>query len=184
MALLESKPPQTGSKMPDFALNDVDGKNHTSGDFQGKNGLVVMFLCGHCPYVLAVEDRLTELARQFQPEGIAFVAICSNDPEQNDADKPEAIKQWAENKQHPFPWLIDDTQEVARKFDAVCTPDIFVYDSNFQLFYHGRIDDRPKDASAAKKHDLQTALSNLLKGSQPPADQIPSMGCSIKWKDQ
>lgn len=182
MALLESRPPEIGSSMPDFKLESVEGKTYSASDFSENNGLVVMFLCGHCPYVLAVEDRILDLARRYQEKGIGFVAICSNDPAQNEKDKPEALLERVKQKDYPFPYLIDDTQEIARKFDAVCTPDIFVYDQNRNLYYHGRIDDSPKDPSAATSHDLRNALEKLIKNEAPPSEQVPSMGCSIKWK--
>jgi hypothetical protein len=140
-----------------------------------------VFFCAHCPYARAVEDRILALHRRYAARGLATVFICSNDAFAYPADAPDKLREQAEQKQYPFPYLIDADQTVARSFDAVCTPDLFLFDRACGLHYRGRLDDNWKDASAVTAQELADALEGCLKGASPPADQRPSLGCGIKW---
>lgn len=184
MALTYSEMVPLGKSAPKFSLPGIDGKTYALEQFKGKQALVVMFICRHCPYVVAVQDRLAELAREYQAKGIQFVGINSNDTDQYPEDSPENMQRQATEVGFTFPYLIDETQEVARAYDAVCTPDIFVFDRNLKLAYRGRIDDNWKDPKKVTKRDLRDALEALLKEQPVSGDQIPSMGCSIKWRAQ
>ncbi len=161
MVLLKSLPPEIGKPLPEFSLKDVFGKNYKNSDFQGKV-LVVMFLCGHCPYVQAVEERILNLAKEFQGKDVDFVAINPNDwtinPEKYKEDSPEELRKRVREKGYTFPYLLDETQEVARKFDAVCTPEFFVFDENRKLFYHGRLDDNWKEPEKVSRQELKEAI--------------------------
>jgi peroxiredoxin len=171
-----------GSKAPSFKLKSVDGKTYSLSDFKDAKATVIMFICNHCPYVKAVEDRIIALQRDYHKKGVQLVGICSNDPTDYPDDRPESLlKRWRE-KEYGFPYLIDETQEVAKAYDAVCTPDIYVYDKNHKLAYHGRIDDSWEDADKVTRRELREALDKIIAGQSPAADQKPSMGCSIKWK--
>jgi peroxiredoxin len=182
MALTENRDVPLGSPCPDFRLAAVDGSAVARDDFRDRPVLVVMFICNHCPYVQAVEDRYVALAREFGPRGVQFVGICANDPTDYPDDRPERLLARWRQKQYGFPYLVDATQDVARAFDAVCTPDIYVYDRDRRLAYHGRIDDDWKDPARVKRRDLAAALEALLAGGRPSAEQHHSLGCSIKWK--
>jgi peroxiredoxin len=181
MARLESKPPAHGTPLPAFQLNDIYGKVVKHTDINKKDVTVIMFICAHCPYVKAVEERLINLGREFKDK-VSFVAICSNDASNYPEDSPKNLKARAEKMGYPFPYLIDESQDVARAFEAVCTPDIFVYDKNRKLAYHGRIDDNWKKAEDVTKEELKEAIEALLKGETPSKTQQPAIGCSIKWK--
>jgi peroxiredoxin len=182
MALTENVDVALGSPCPDFSLPTVDGKRAARDDFRDKAALVVMFICNHCPYVQAVEDRLIALAREYSPKGVQFVGICSNDPSSYPDDAPKRLlARWRE-KQYGFPYLVDESQDVARAFDAVCTPDLYVYDGARRLAYHGRLDDNWKEPGKVKRRDLAAALDAIVAGSSPAREQITSIGCSIKWK--
>ena len=174
--------PELGSICPDFSLPVVTGGNLAKRDLKNFKALAVMFICNHCPYVKAVEDRLITLGRDMKTRGVEFVAIMSNDATIKPDDSPEKLRERAIEKNYPFPYLFDETQDVAKKFGAVCTPDFFVYDSNFRLAYRGRLDDSWKDSSLVKSEEMRTALEALVRGEKPSSKQIPSMGCSIKWK--
>jgi len=184
MALLENRDVALGTRCPDFDLPRVDGGRFRLADAAGARALVVMFICNHCPYVQAVEDRLIALARDYGPKGVRFVGICPNDPEAYPDDAPARLRERWDAKGYGFPYLVDDTQDVARAFDAVCTPDIFVYDGTLALAYHGRIDDSWKDPAQVTRRDLAGALDALLAGEQPSREQHHSMGCSIKWRER
>jgi peroxiredoxin len=181
---VETPPAELGAACPDFHLPAVDGKRYARDDFGGKQVLVVMFICNHCPYVKAVEDRLLRLAREFEPRGVQFVAVCSNDAETYPDDAFDKLAARWREKGYGFPYLHDEAQDVARAFGAVCTPDIFVYDRARRLAYRGRIDDSWKDETQVKRRELAAALEALVTGGKPPAEQRPSMGCSIKWRQQ
>jgi peroxiredoxin len=182
------RPPEGwGSVCPDFRLPAVDGKTYARDDFAASPVLVVMFICNHCPYVKAVEDRLIALQREFPPAGqgappVQLVGICANDAASYPDDAFDKLRERWQAKEYGFPYLHDESQEVARAFGAVCTPDIFVYDHQRQLAYRGRIDDSWKDASKVTRRDLHEAITALLAGQRPSADQKPSLGCSIKWR--
>ncbi|MBF0493216.1 MAG: thioredoxin family protein [Deltaproteobacteria bacterium] len=183
MALLNSEPLNLASPLPAFHLKDaVSGQNFDLNSFSDKKVLVILFICAHCPYVQAVEDRLVELRKDYEGRGVQLIGICSNDASAYPDDSPENLRTRALDYNYGFPYLIDETQEIAKNFGAVCTPDIFVYGRDRKLAYHGRIDDNWKDATQAKRHELREALDDLLSGHTPLAQQMPSMGCSIKWK--
>lgn len=182
MALLYSEKIILGSPAKDFKLQSVDGKTYALQDFNSYQVLVLLFICNHCPYVQAIEDRILAAERFFRGKGVEFVGICSNDSTDYPDDSPaNLLKRWKE-KNYGFPYLIDETQQVAKDYGAVCTPDIYVYDSKRALAYHGRLDDSWKEPSQVKTEDLKEAIQKLLKGEKPSSDQVSSMGCSIKWK--
>lgn len=179
---VESRPAQLGAPCPDFRLPSVDGRTYARDDFADRPVLVVMFICNHCPYVKAVEDRIVALAREYGPRGVQLVGICANDAAAYPDDSFDALaRRWRE-KAYGFPYLHDESQEVARAFDAACTPDIYVYGPDRKLAYHGRIDDNWKDPRQVTRRELAEALDALLAGRAPSPEQRPSLGCSIKWK--
>lgn len=182
MALLESNSIAPGSPCPDFRLPSVEGGLIGRDDFKDRKILVVMFICRHCPYVVAVEERIVELRREYAEQGVQFVGICANDPTDYPDDAPASLAERAREMDYGFPYLVDETQEVARAFDAVCTPDLYVYDADRRLAYHGRIDDSWQDPAKVTRRELAGALDRLLAGEAPDGQQVPSMGCSIKWK--
>ena len=182
MALLNSAPIKLGMPAPDFSLCGVDGSLYSLASFKLKPILLILFICNHCPYVQAVEDRFITLRRDYEGRGVQLIGICSNDPRGYPEDSEESLrKRWLE-KDYGFPYLLDNTQDVARAFGAVCTPDIFVYDMNRLLVYHGRIDDNWQNPSKVRRHDLREALDQLLQDLPTSPQQHPSMGCSIKWR--
>ena len=182
MVLLESDKPELGADAPAFELPATDGSSYSLDDFEDAQVLVVMFICNHCPYVKAVLDRLVDLGETWEQDEVALVAISSNDAQRYPDDSFEAMTDLAEEKGFPFPYLYDESQEVARAYGAVCTPDFFVYDGERRLAYAGRLDDNWKDPSSVTKRDLHGAIVALLEGEKPAQPQHPSMGCSIKWK--
>ena len=182
MVLLHSEKTQLGISAPDFNLAGVEGKKYSLASFKDKKVLVIMFICNHCPYVQAIEDRIIQLQRHYANQSVQLVGICSNDPTDYPDDSPESLKKrWIE-KDYRFPYLVDETQEVAKAYGAVCTPDIFVFDSKRQLVYRGQLDNNWKEDHKVTRHDLQEVIDKLLKGEIPSSDHTPSMGCSIKWK--
>ncbi len=182
MALTYTPVGQLGSRCPQFSLPSVDGRKFQLQDFQSSRILVFAFICNHCPYVQAIEDRLIQLSRLWSLEDVALIGICSNDPEDYPEDAPrELLQRWRE-KNYGFPYLIDETQSAAKAFGAVCTPDFFVYDSKRELSYRGRLDDSWRNPDKVKRQELKEAVQTLLRGASPSISQNPSMGCSIKWK--
>jgi len=179
---VESTAAVAGAPCPDFQLPAVDGKTYARDDFSQAPVLVVMFICNHCPYVKAVEDRFIALGREFGPRGVQLVGICANDAEGYPEDAFDKLAERWREKSYGFPYLHDEAQAVARAFGAVCTPDIFVYDRERRLAYRGRIDDSWKDPAKVTRRELAQALEALLAGQRPSSDQRPSLGCSIKWK--
>ncbi len=172
-----------GLEAPEFDLPGTDGKTHTFGDVAGTNGTLVMFICNHCPYVLAVLDRIIRDAKELAGLGIGVVAISSNDVETYPQDSPEKMAELATEMHFPFPYLYDESQEMARAYDAVCTPDFFGYNADGKLQYRGRLDASRKEAGPADlRRDLFEAMKQVAETGQGPKEQIPSMGCSIKWK--
>ena len=168
----------------DFSLPDVDGRNWTLDDCRGEKGLLVMFICNHCPYVKAVRERIVRDARELQAHGIDCVAIMSNDPTDYPEDSPENMRKVAQEFDFPFPYLLDETQEVARSYGAVCTPDFFGYNGDLGLQYRGRLDaSRKQAAPEGVRRDLCEAMKQVAATGKGPQEQIPSMGCSIKWKE-
>jgi len=186
MALLHSSASELDSVAPTFTLPGVDGRTYSLDSFKGQRGLLIVFMCNHCPYVIAVHERLSRLAREFGPKGISVLGINSNDPLYKEADSFENMMKTAQEWNLAFPYVFDESQAVARAYDAVCTPDPYLYentDSGFRLRYRGRIDDSWKDASNVKEESLKGAMEALLEGKPFDAEAIPSMGCSIKWKE-
>ena len=167
----------------DFRLPGVDGKIWTLNDARGKNGLLVMFICNHCPYVNAVIDRIIRDARELNDVGMRTVAIMSNDATNYPDDSFDNMKLLAQRLNFPFPYLYDETQEVAKAYDAVCTPDFFGYNKDLKLQYRGRLDASRKETAPDAARDLFDAMKQIALTGQGPKDQIPSMGCSIKWKE-
>jgi len=182
MSLLKSDKRALGSPAPDFDLMGVDGERYSLSSFGKKHVLVIMFICNHCPYVQAIEDRFIALQRTFESEPVQLIGICSNDPTDYPDDSPESLKKQWQQKEYRFPYLIDDSQETAKAFGAVCTPDIFVYNEKRQLAYHGQLDDNWQHPEKVTREDLKIAIEALLSGKALASSQVPSMGCSIKWK--
>ncbi len=179
MILTESVQGPSGTSAPDFQLPGADGQTYALADFKTAKVLVVIFMCNHCPYVIAVKDRLNELAGAYKDKGVQFVGINSNDSEGYPEDSFAKMSEMGME----FPYLHDEDQTVATKYHAVCTPDIFVYDSARQLAYHGRLDDNWQEPEKVKQQELKAALEKILAGEKiPRGEQQPSMGCSIKWK--
>ncbi len=182
MVLTPSTMMELGSPAPDFSLPDTNGKTVSIGDFKDANALLVMFICNHCPFVVYVADELARLGRDYQPKGVAVVAISANDIRTHPADSPEKMKQEKSAKGYVFPYLYDETQEVAKAYTAACTPDIFLFDEEKKLVYRGQLDDsRPNGDLPVTGEDLRRALDEVLAGRPVPADQKPSIGCNIKW---
>ena len=172
-----------GTPAPAFSLPATDGSIWTLERARGPNGTLVVFMCNHCPYVKAIIDRLIRDARDLQALGVATVAICSNDPIAYPEDDLEHMRRWAEELRFPFPYLQDETQAVARAYGAVCTPDFFGYDRELRLQYRGRLDSSGRmPAAPDARRELFEAMAAVARGEPGPAEQIPSMGCSIKWK--
>jgi peroxiredoxin len=184
MALTHAPPPELGQACPDFNLPGTDGAHHSRQEFAGAQASLVMFICNHCPYVIAIEDRLVELARSFAGKSVKIMAISSNDTEKYAADSFENMRKKSSEKKYPFPYLYDESQAIAKAFGAVCTPDFFLYDSKLKLQYRGRLDDSWKDALAVQSQELKTAIEALLRGEVPSQHQKSSMGCNIKWKPE
>lgn len=182
MALTHTPQAEFGTPCPDFRLPGVDGKTYSLSDFPKGHALVVMFICNHCPYVQAIEDRLIELGRDLKRQNVSVVGICSNDEISYPADSFDNLKKRFFEKNYSFVYLHDKTQEVARKFGAVCTPDFFVYDREHRLAYRGRLDDSWKDPTKVTQRELYQAALALEKGQDLSGfEQLSSMGCSIKW---
>jgi len=183
MALTSSMLP-LGTAAPSFTLPDVTtGRAVSLADFSGKEALLVMFICNHCPYVVHVRCELTRLGLDYAESALGIVAISSNDPVAYPDDSPAELKDMAEEADFQFPVLFDETQEVARAYDAVCTPDFFLFDRERRLVYRGQLDDsRPNRGIAADGRDLRAAIEAVLGGEPVNPDQKPSNGCGIKWR--
>jgi len=173
-----------GTKAPDFRLPDtVSGKMVSLQEIKSDKATVVMFICNHCPYVQHVRQEFPKLAKDYQPKGVGFVAISANDIEAYPEDSPENMKKMAKQVGIPFPYLYDETQEVARAYRAACTPDFYIYDKDLKLVYRGQMDGaRPGNGVPVTGKDLRAALDNVIAGKPVSKDQRPSLGCSIKWK--
>lgn len=174
-----------GTKAPYFKLFDtVSGEMKSLDDLKSDKGTLIMFICNHCPYVIHVNEQLVKLATDYQPKGIAFIAISSNDVETYPQDGPAEMKETARRLGYPFPYLYDESQDIARAYHAVCTPDFFLFDGEMKCVYRGQLDDsRPGNAIPVTGKDLRAALDALLAGKEPLSIQKPSIGCSIKWKN-
>ena len=171
-----------GEKTNTFKLKGTDGKIHNLEDHLGNNGLLIMFICNHCPYVKAVIEDIVNDCKNLEKEGLKSIAIMSNDTKDYPEDSFENMISFAKKHRFMFPYLIDETQEVAKAYGAVCTPDIFLYDSDRKLRYRGRLDDNWKEPENVTREELRMALDTVLSGNQIDFDQVPSMGCNIKWK--
>ncbi|MCG1035988.1 thioredoxin family protein [Polaribacter sargassicola] len=184
MARTESNEFAVGTKAPDFTLiNTVDNSLVTLQEAKGEKGTVIMFICNHCPFVIHVNEELVKMANEYQQKGIGFIAISSNDVENYPQDSPELMKELAKTEKYPFPYLYDETQEVAKAYDAACTPDFYVFDAGLKAVYHGQLDDsRPGNGKPVTGKDLRSSMDNLLENKSIIESQKPSMGCGIKWK--
>jgi peroxiredoxin len=172
-----------GTRAPDFALPNVDGRTVTLADSAGPKGTLVMFICNHCPFVKHVADQLAALGRDCLPRGIGVVAISSNDVSSHPADSPEQMVHEAEDRGYVFPYLYDETQEVAHAYHAACTPDFFLFDGDCKLAYRGQLDaSRPGNEIPVTGADLRAAIDALVAGRPVATEQRPSLGCNIKWK--
>jgi len=180
MALTESTMVSLGKSAPDFSLEGTDYKMHSLKDFEQKP-LVVIFTCNHCPYAQAIESRLIHLASDYR-DSVFFVAINSNDVTNYPEDSMENMRKRAKDNHYPFPYLLDNTQDVARSYGAVCTPDIFLFNSNQKLEYRGRLDDNWQNEHEVTSEDLRCAIDAILDSKAVDHVQHPSMGCNIKWK--
>ncbi len=172
-----------GMKAPDFTLPDTDGRMVSLSDFEGAPALLVAFICNHCPYVKHIRQGFADFAREYQDRGLAVVAINSNDAERYPDDSPEAMAREKEEAGYTFPYLFDETQEVARAYRAACTPDFFLFDGERRLVYRGQFDDsRPGNDVPVTGRDLRAAVDAVLEGRPVPEEQRASIGCNIKWK--
>ncbi|WP_108423423.1 thioredoxin family protein [Flagellimonas amoyensis] len=173
-----------GTKAPNFDLLDtVSEKTISLKNASGEKGTVIMFICNHCPFVIHVNPKISELAREYQAKGVSFIAISSNDVDNFPQDAPHLMKEKAREEGYTFPYLYDETQEVARAYDAACTPDFYLFDADLELAYRGQLDDsRPGNGIPLTGNDLKAAMDALLAGKAIPSDQKPSLGCNIKWK--
>lgn len=183
MVLLESVNLEMGSEAIDFRLPATDEKFYELEDFADKRVLVIIFMCNHCPYVQAIWERLVNLKAKYENDGVEFVGINPNLNPDYPEESFEKMKEYFKRYEMNFPYLQDATQEVAREYRAQCTPDIYVYDEQRRLAYHGRLDDNWKDASAVTKVDLDEAIGKILKNEPIVDKQYPAMGCSIKWRN-
>jgi peroxiredoxin len=176
---------ELGTLAPDFTLSDtISGETMSLNELKSDQATVVMFICNHCPFVKHVNAELVKLANDYRPKGIAFVAISSNDVENYPEDSPEKMKEYAQKLGYPFPYLYDESQDVARAYKAACTPDFYIFDDNLKLVYRGQLDDsRPSSDIPVTGSDIRTALDNLQAGRPVDRNQKPSLGCNIKWKD-
>jgi peroxiredoxin len=179
---VENNAVELGFPCPDFHLPSVDGKTVSRDDFATAPVFGVFFYCNHCPYAKSVEGRLMSLEKDYRDRGFRFVAISSNNAAAYPEDSFDNMKKRAKDRGYEFPYLYDEDQSVARAFDAVCTPDLYVFDRDRKLAYHGRLDDSPMDATKVKRQELRAAVDALLSGQKPSAQQNPSIGCTIKWK--
>jgi peroxiredoxin len=184
MAQIPSTMIPLGTKAPDFTLVDtISGKNLSLAELKSDIATVIIFICNHCPFVKHIQDELVQLANEYQKKGCHFIAISSNDVEHFPEDGPEKMKVHAQLHHFPFPYLYDETQEVARSYDAACTPDFYIFDKALKCVYRGQFDDaRPMNSVPVTGNDLRKALDQILAGSAVDPNQKPSLGCNIKWK--
>lgn len=184
MVLTPSTMLALGTPAPDFALRDtVSERTLSLADFSAKKALVVMFICNHCPYVVHVADGIASFARDYEAKDVAIVAISANDPRTHPEDAPAKLGAEARRRGYRFPYLFDETQEVAKAYTAACTPDFFVFDATRKLVYRGQFDaSRPGNGAPVSGSDLRAAVDAVLAGRAPAAEQRPSLGCNIKWR--
>ena len=183
MVLTPSTMLPLGTKAPAFSLPNVDGKSVSLEDFAGAKALLVVFMCNHCPYVIHVAPELAKLAAEYQGKGVAVVGINANDAATHPADSPEQMVHEVDSRGYTFPYLFDETQDVAKAYHAACTPDFYVFDKDKKLVYRGQMDaSRPNSGVPLSGQDLRAALDAVLAGQPVSSDQKPSIGCNIKWK--
>lgn len=184
MALTPSNMVPLGTTAPDFTLPDaVSGNDMNLEQLKSDKATVIMFICNHCPYVKHVQKGLVELANDYISKGVSFIAINSNDVDNYPDDSPENMKKDAERFGYPFPYLFDESQQIAKAYDASCTPDFYIFDAELKLVYRGQMDDsRPGNGRPVTGKDIRKALDQILEGQSLSPDQIPSIGCNIKWK--
>lgn len=175
---------ELGTKAPAFTLKDVvSGEQKSLSQLKSDKATVIMFICNHCPFVNHVNKELVRLANDYIPKGISFIAISSNDVENYPQDSPDKMKEVAEEQGYPFPYLYDETQEVAKAYQAACTPDFYIFDGDLNLVYRGQLDDsRPGNSEPVNGKNIRAALDNILTGKPVDENQKPSIGCNIKWK--
>jgi peroxiredoxin len=173
---------QLGQKAPEFHLPGVDGKTYSLADFAEAKALIVVFSCNHCPYVIGSEERIKELAGDYAPRGVRLIAINSNETENHPMDSLEHMKERASEKQFGFPYVREESQEVARAYGALRTPHFYVFDAQRKLRYTGRMDDNPRNPGQEKTHELRDALEALLADREPPVAITNPIGCNVKWK--
>lgn len=186
MAVTPSNMMPLGTIAPDFTLPDtVTGRMMSLRELKSDIATVIMFICNHCPFVQHVQHELVRLANDYQPKGISFIAISSNDVVGYPDDAPDKMKEVAQRLGYPFPYLYDETQEVAKAYDAACTPDFYIFDKDLKCVYRGQLDDsRPGNLIPVTGRDIRAALDSILRGEPVNPDQKPSVGCNIKWKSQ
>lgn len=186
MSYTESTMLNLGTRAPEFELMDTtQGSMRSLSELKSDKATLVMFICNHCPYVMHVNPEIIRLARDYIPRGVSFIAISSNDAEKYPADGPEQMKIKARELGYPFPYLYDETQEVARAYDAACTPDFFLFDGEMKLVYRGRLDEaKPKNNIPLSGRDLRQAIDAVLNHRPVTEKQYPSAGCNIKWKSK
>lgn len=183
MVLTPSTMLPIGTKAPDFSLVNVDGRTVSLEDFDGKPAFLAIFMCNHCPFVKHLADAIAKFATEYMAKGVAIVGINSNDVANYPADSPEQMVREAEERGYTFPYLYDETQEVAQAYHAACTPDFFLFDKDRKLVYRGQFDSsRPDSGIPITGADLRAAVDAVLAGNQPSEKQTPSIGCNIKWK--
>jgi peroxiredoxin len=182
MAATESNMLPLGTPAPSFRLADLNGRMTTLEDFAGQRGLVVAFICNHCPFVKHIRSELARFAREYQPRGIAVVAINSNDVAAYPQDGPQGMAEEARSAGYTFPYLLDETQQVARAYQAACTPDLYLFDDQRKLVYRGQFDDSRPGRGTPSGADLRAACDALVAGEPVSTQQKPSIGCNIKWK--
>ncbi len=171
-----------GTPIIDFSLPATDDKTYSPSDFQDKKILIIVFMCNHCPYIHAIIDRLIAIQADYADKGVQIIGINANESESYPEDSFDAMKDWVQEKGINFVYCRDESQEVARVYQAQCTPDMFVFNQDRKLVYHGRIDDSWQDESQVTKQEMRAAIDTILEGKEYTETQHPSMGCSIKWK--
>lgn len=181
MVRTETPVAEVGQSAPAFSLPGVDGKTWTLEAARGTNGLLVMFICNHCPYVKAVREKMMRDARDLQAAGVGVIAVSSNDPTDYPEDSFENMKRVAREYGYPFPYVFDESQEVAKAYGAVCTPDFFGYDKDLKLRYRGRLDASGRSPDPNARRELFEAMTQIARTGEGPREQVPSIGCSIKW---
>jgi len=184
MAPTEAPPPALGTRAPAFSLPGVDGRIWTLDDARGPNGLLVMFICNHCPYVKAIREKIIRDVKDLRALGIGAIAINSNDPTDYPEDSFENMQRVAREYDYPFPYVFDATQEVARAYGAVCTPDFFGYNRDLELQYRGRLDSSGRSPDPNARRELYDAMKLIAETGRGPREQFPSIGCSIKWANR